>query len=56
MSARLKLNQVYLNACLLVAAVVGLIAQSWVAFLVTMAVLVGIGCADGAIRPQGRRQ
>jgi hypothetical protein len=55
MSARGKLNQVHFNACLLIAAVVGLIAQSWAAFLAALAVLVGVCYADGAIRLRGRR-
>ena len=54
MSARLKLNHVYFNGCLIVAAVVGLIAQSWLAFVVALAVLVGVCGADGAIRSRGR--
>jgi hypothetical protein len=52
----MKLNHVYFNACLLVAAAVGLIAKSWVAFLVALAVLVGVCSADGAIRPRGERR
>jgi hypothetical protein len=51
----LKLNDVYVNACLLVAAAVGLIAQSWFAFLATLTVLVGVCCVDGAIRSRGGR-
>ena len=56
MSARVKLNQVYFNACLLIASVIGLVAQSWVAFVVALAVLVGVGVAEGSIRPQGGRR
>ncbi len=55
MSARGKLNDVYVNACLLVAAAVGLIAQSWLAFVAALAVLVGVCLADGAIRSRGGR-
>ncbi|CAN5899985.1 hypothetical protein BH23PLA1_BH23PLA1_44670 [soil metagenome] len=55
MGARSKLNVAYAHGCLIVASVVGLVAQSWAAFAVALAVTV-LGCVvAGDIRPHGRR-
>ena len=52
MSARRKLNQACVNACLLVAAAVGLVAQSWPAFLAALALGAGVAAAVGRrVRP-----
>jgi hypothetical protein len=54
--ARQKLNIAYFHGCLIGAAVVGLILRSWPAFLVALALLVGLGTYGGDIRPAGRRR
>ena len=55
-NARTKLNVAYFNGCLFVAAVFGLIAQSWVMFLAVMALTIACGIYSGDIRPvAGRR-
>ncbi len=55
MGARSKLNVAYAQGCVIVAAIVGLLAQSWMAFTVVLAVTV-LGCVvAGDIRPRGRR-
>ncbi len=55
MGARSKLNVAYAQGCLIVAAIVGLLAQSWTVFAVVLAVTL-LGCViAGDIRPRGRR-
>lgn len=56
MGARQKLNRAYVNGALLCGAIVGLVSESWLLFI-----LVVIGCLlgnyyDGQIRPGGRRR
>jgi hypothetical protein len=55
-NARTKLNVAYFNGCLFVAAVFGLIAQSWVMFLATLAVTILCGIYGGDIRPMAGRR
>jgi hypothetical protein len=57
MGAREKLNSAYLNGSLLLATLVGGLAQSWPAFFVTLTVLLGLNLYLHEIRPQrpGRR-
>ena len=50
-NARTKLNLAYYNGCLFVAAVFGLIAESWAVFVAALAVLIGCGFYGGEIRP-----
>ena len=52
MGARTKLNAANFNGCLLVSAVVGLAAQSWLVFLLTLAVSVAAAVHSGGIRGQ----
>lgn len=55
-NARTKLNVAYFNGCLLVAALFGLIGESWAVFLAALAILLGCGYYGGEIRPvAGRR-
>ncbi|CAN5849604.1 hypothetical protein BH23PLA1_BH23PLA1_26170 [soil metagenome] len=55
MGARSKLNVAYAQGCLILAAVVGILAESWTVFAVVLAVLV-VGCVlAGEIRPRRRR-
>ena len=56
MSARAKLNVAYFNGCLLASAVIGLVAQSWGAFLAVLAVAVACGVCGGEIRPTAGRR
>jgi hypothetical protein len=56
MGARTKLNLSAVNGCLVVAAVVGLLFQSWTAFLVIAAILIVGDLYIGSIRPSGRRR
>ena len=51
MGARHKLNAAYFYGCILVAAALGLAAQSWAVFLVALAVSLGLGVHAGDIRP-----
>ena len=57
MGAREKLNVAYLNGSLVLAAVVGVLAQSWSAFFITLTVLLGFNLYQHEIRPHkpGRR-
>jgi hypothetical protein len=48
--ARQKLNAAYFNGCLIVAALVGLVAQSWTLFGLTLIVTVALCCHSGEIR------
>ena len=50
MGARHKLNAAYFYGCLLVAAALGLAAQSWAVFLVALAVSLGLGVHAGDVR------
>jgi hypothetical protein len=50
MSARNKLNQAYGTAAVVLAAVVGVAFQSWWAFAVGAAALVGLNVVGGHIR------
>jgi hypothetical protein len=58
MGAREKLNAVYLNGSLLLAAVVGVLTQSWPVFFITLVGLLGLNLYLHQIRPQrpGRRE
>jgi hypothetical protein len=56
MGARTKLNVSYVNGCLVLAAIVGLLFQSWVVFLVVAAILVAGDLYIGSIRPSGQRR
>ena len=55
MSARQKLNQGYIQGCLAIAALVGVVCQSWVIFGITAAVLIGLSTHSGEIRPNPER-
>ena len=54
MGARTTLNGIYLTGALLVAAILGSVAGSWVVFVISLAVFVGASLHAGRIRP-GRR-
>jgi hypothetical protein len=54
MSARQKINVAYIQGGLIVAAVVGALAQSWVIFAITAATLIGLSLLGGEIRPRRR--
>jgi hypothetical protein len=54
MNARNKLNVAYFNGCLVVAAVIGLLFQSWPVFVGALVVLVIGNLISGGIRPKGR--
>jgi hypothetical protein len=54
MGARKKLNAVFLHGSLVVAAIGGLIAQSWAVFILALAVLLGASLYAGDIRPSRR--
>jgi hypothetical protein len=53
MSARRKLN-VYVQGGLVLAAIVGVLTESWLAFGLTFVVLLGCAVGDGAIRLRAR--
>jgi multisubunit Na+/H+ antiporter MnhG subunit len=60
MHARHQLNTFYSLGCLLAAASIGLMLQSWLAFTVALAIVLAITFRDGGIRltksrgPSGR--
>jgi hypothetical protein len=54
MSARKKLNSIHVTGALVVAGIAGLATGSWAVFLIGAAVLLGLGCYSGNIRPRGR--
>ncbi len=57
MGARQKLNVAYFNGCLIVAGLVGLVAQSGTMFWLALVVSFGLCCHSGEIRhrPDPRR-
>jgi hypothetical protein len=56
MGARQKLNALYVQGGLILAAIVGVLAGSWVVFALTSAVLIGLGLHGGELRPRRRRR
>lgn len=54
MGARQKLNASYFNGSLLLAALIGWLAQSWALFFVALAVLLGLNVYQDEIRPRKR--
>ncbi len=56
MNARKKLNVAYLNGCLLVAGIVGIVAGSWPVFVVALAVVALVSIYTGNIRLGPRRR
>ena len=56
MGARRKLNSMYLYIAALVAAFIGLSAQSWLIFGISLGVLVLLSLHSGSIRVRPRRK
>ncbi len=54
MNARNKLNVAYVNGCLFLAALVGMMAESGAVFLLALAALIAGGVYSGDIRPRPR--
>ncbi len=54
MGARTKLNSAYFGGSFFVACLVGLLADSWVAFFMALIVFVALNFYTGEIRPKGR--
>ena len=54
MNARQKLNLAYVNGAVVIAGVVGLLAESWGVFCLALIVLVIIQLGSGGIRPERR--
>ena len=52
MSARKKLNSAYIGGSLVLSGAIGLLAQSWLAFLVLLALLLAAHLYEGNIRPK----
>jgi hypothetical protein len=55
MGARRKLNAGYTATAVIGAGVAGLVFQSWWAFVIGLAVLIGLNVHAGNIRPSPRR-
>lgn len=55
MGARQKLNKAFFNGSLLIASVVGIVAESWLAFGLTLLVLLVLSVHSGDIRPSKKR-
>jgi uncharacterized membrane protein YtjA (UPF0391 family) len=51
MSARNKLNGIYIQGCLVVGGVVGLATGSWFVFFIVSVILMGVSLHSGDIRP-----
>lgn len=56
MSARKKLNNAYVTGGLIVAAVFGLMAQSWLVFFILLALSIVANYYEGNIRPRHHRE
>ena len=58
MSAREKLNGVYITACFIFAGLIGAAAGSFVVFVIVFGILFAVHCHDGSIRlmPVQRRR
>jgi hypothetical protein len=56
MSSRRKLNAAFFNGSLIVAAVIGLLFQSWAVFVLILVVLVIGNLVAGEIRPDNRHR
>ena len=54
MGARQKLNAHHASGGLILAALVGWLAQSWAAFVLALAALLALAAYAGDIRPAGR--
>jgi hypothetical protein len=54
MGARQKLNAAYFQGSVVVAAVAGLVTESWPVFFVALAALVGTNLCAGNIRPNNK--
>ena len=54
MGARQKLNAAYVQGGLIVAAIVGIMGQSWIVFAAAAVILIGLGLHGGEIRPRSR--
>ncbi len=50
MTAKHKLNSAFVNGALVTAAVLGVLSESWVVFLLVAAVLIAGNIMDGSIR------
>ncbi len=55
MGARQKLNGVHVTGCLVIAGIVGALAESWMVFLIVAVVLLACSVHDGGIRLKRRR-
>jgi len=54
MGARQKLNQAYLNGTIVVATLIGILAQSWAVFWLALALGIASSFFGGEIRTNGR--
>jgi hypothetical protein len=52
MNARTKLNAAYMTGSVVVAGVLGAVANSWLIFGIVLIVLIGINLSRGEIRPR----
>lgn len=55
MGARQKLNKAFFNGSLLVAAFVGILADSWLVFGLTLLVMLALSLHSGEIRTSKKR-
>jgi hypothetical protein len=56
MGARTTLNGIYVTGALVVAALFGSMTESWLVFVVSLGVLVGMKVHSGAIRPNAPKR
>jgi len=52
MSARKKLNSAYVGGSIILSGAIGLMAESWLAFLVLLTHLLAVHLYEGNIRPK----
>ena len=50
MTAKHKLNAAFIQGALVIAAVFGILAGSWLVFLITAGILIAMNLHDGSIR------
>jgi hypothetical protein len=55
MGARRELNRIHITGSVGIAALMGLVTGSWIAFVLMLIFLIALSVYTGDIRPKGRR-
>ena len=56
MGARQRLNGIYILGSVIIAGVIGGVAESWTVFIVAACLLIAVMISGGDIRPTGRHR